>query len=245
MNIHPLAKLFPEMSPEAYSALKADIQSAGRINEPIVLYQGMILDGRHRYRACQELGIHCSESELPDGSCDEDEAVDPLEFVISANLHRRQLSTKQRAIVGARMATLGRGRPEENSSIDLFSQEEAAGLLGVGVASIKRAKHVLENGHPKLVELVEQDRVSVSLASKFIREVPEVKDQAKIVKLGVDAIKQTVPSAAPKERPPSSDIVTAFRQSPQRLTDLRAIWDDLEAHELAVVQGWLRGEEAD
>lgn len=53
---HPLADLFPPMTDEEYQALKEDIARNGH-QLPIVLYEGMVLDGCHRLRACKELGI--------------------------------------------------------------------------------------------------------------------------------------------------------------------------------------------
>src|SRR5271168_3435620 len=55
--IHPLAKLFPPLSPDEFEKLKADIQRNGQL-EPVWLdEEGRVLDGRHRLRACKELGI--------------------------------------------------------------------------------------------------------------------------------------------------------------------------------------------
>src|SRR5690242_6457327 len=53
---HPLAGRIPEMLSDEYVDLVKDIQKHG-LREPLVLFEGKILDGRHRYRACAELGI--------------------------------------------------------------------------------------------------------------------------------------------------------------------------------------------
>jgi hypothetical protein len=53
---HPMTRFFPRMSREDYSALRSDIQRHG-LRVPIVLLEGKILDGRHRYQACLELSI--------------------------------------------------------------------------------------------------------------------------------------------------------------------------------------------
>jgi hypothetical protein len=113
------------------------------------------------------------------------------------------LSTKQRAIVGARMATLGRGEPEEKCKIAQLPMI-SAGLLGVLVRSIN-AKHVLENGHPKLVEerplrdvgpptKEERDNVGTSnntvgntndyLLRRLARDAPEMLDRIEARRTG-------------------------------------------------------------
>lgn len=85
---HPLAELVPPMADEEYGALVADIAAHG-LHEPIVLHEGRILDGRHRYRACLEAGVpprfRTYEGDSPAG------------FVLSQNLHRRHLTPGQRA----------------------------------------------------------------------------------------------------------------------------------------------------
>src|ERR1035441_9741537 len=62
------------------------------------------------------------------------------------NLHRRHLNESQRAIVGARLATLERGRPETNTQICAFSQNDAADLLKVSHRSVQSARVVLDSG---------------------------------------------------------------------------------------------------
>jgi ParB-like chromosome segregation protein Spo0J len=51
---HPLAALFPPIPEEELAELGRDIALHGQL-EPIVLYQGKILDGVNRYRACRRM----------------------------------------------------------------------------------------------------------------------------------------------------------------------------------------------
>lgn len=92
MNVdaHPLATKFPDMNDKDFAALVADIQANGQ-REPIVIFQGQILDGRHRARACQMLGME-PITKVFDG----DEAAAAL-LVDSLNVHRRHLTASQRA----------------------------------------------------------------------------------------------------------------------------------------------------
>jgi hypothetical protein len=69
-------------------ALALDIEAHGQ-REPGVLLDGMVLDGWHRYLACDRAGIEFKAAEF-DGD-------DPVAFVISRNLHRRHLTASQRA----------------------------------------------------------------------------------------------------------------------------------------------------
>jgi hypothetical protein len=89
---HPLANMFPMIEGSAFEELKRDIATQG-ILEPIRLYQGMILDGRNRYAAAKLVGHQFTLDDFVEweGTLAEAEA-----WVISTNLHRRQLTTKQK-----------------------------------------------------------------------------------------------------------------------------------------------------
>jgi hypothetical protein len=91
---HPLASLIPPMRADDYAALRDDIAMNGLL-QPIVLHDGKILDGRHRYRACLELGVEPRTS-VYDGDA-------PLAYVVSANIARRHLTADQRAVLAVRL----------------------------------------------------------------------------------------------------------------------------------------------
>jgi ParB-like chromosome segregation protein Spo0J len=87
---HPFSTIFPPMPKEDFEQLVADIKANG-LHQPIIRYQGRILDGNHRYRACRvRLGI---ESEFFDFPGNDAQAQ---AYVISANIHRRHLSPEDR-----------------------------------------------------------------------------------------------------------------------------------------------------
>ena len=56
LDPHPFSKLFPPISEEDFGKLAADIKLHG-LHQHIVLYQGKILDGNNRYRACELVKI--------------------------------------------------------------------------------------------------------------------------------------------------------------------------------------------
>jgi hypothetical protein len=95
IKFHPLARLGgPLMEGEEFDALVADIKKNG-LQEWIVTYQGMILDGRNRYRACLEAGVEPHDEGLVNRTgIDNDDSA--RAYVISANLHRRHLTPEQK-----------------------------------------------------------------------------------------------------------------------------------------------------
>ena len=87
---HRYADIFPMMNEDDFNRLMEDVRENG-LQEPIWLYEGKILDGRNRYKACQTLGI-VPELRSYQGS-------EPLKFVMSLNLARRHLNSSQCAFV--------------------------------------------------------------------------------------------------------------------------------------------------
>ncbi len=105
IRIHPLANRFPLMKDKDVEALAVDIKANG-LREPITLYQGAILEGRHRYQACAMAGV---EPRFEDFTGDDAAA---LAFVISKNLHRRHLTAKQKRKAIADLIT---AQPEKSN----------------------------------------------------------------------------------------------------------------------------------
>jgi hypothetical protein len=96
LKFHPLADLVPSMRDSEYEDLKADIKANGLLM-PIVLFEGKVLDGRHRLRACRAVDV---EPRFTEGT---DWIGDPAGFVLSANLHRRHLTAEQRREIIAKV----------------------------------------------------------------------------------------------------------------------------------------------
>ena len=78
------------MSKEDFETLKLDIKEKGQLFPITVTSQGVILDGYHLYRACQELGIKCIFVVKNFGN-----ELHKF-FVIDSNLKRRHLNSFQR-----------------------------------------------------------------------------------------------------------------------------------------------------
>lgn len=177
MKAHPYAEIFPVMSDADYKALKADIEANG-LHEPVMIHNECILDGRNRWRACQELGVHCRISHYY--------GKDALGYVISLNWHRRHLDTSQRAMVAAKLSEKGRkgfnaevgeyspktmlNETGEYSASDVpvISQRQAADLLHVDKRTAQKAIQILREA-PELVPEIEAGTLTVSKAVEVIR----------------------------------------------------------------------------
>jgi N6-adenosine-specific RNA methylase IME4 len=177
MKYHPLANIFPFMEGAAFDALVADIRANG-IRDPLVMYEGLLLDGRNRWCAAAAAGITISGSDVR--QFDPKKDGDPLAWIISKNLHRRQLNESQRAMVAAKLANMRQGERTDLPSIEgkSISQTDAAMMLNVSHASVERAKTVQRDAVLEIVNAVEQGQLAVSLGACAARMSAE--DQVEV-----------------------------------------------------------------
>ena len=99
MRWHSIACIFPMLADDELAALADDIRNYGQ-REPIVLFEGQVLDGRNRWLACKMAGVKPITKEF---SGTKREA---LAFAWSMNKERRQASSSQLAIADAERAKL-------------------------------------------------------------------------------------------------------------------------------------------
>lgn len=92
MKAHPISDRYPLMPDKDFDDFVADIEKHGVI-EPVVIYDDMILDGRHRWRACEILGRIAPTINFT-GS--EEEAA---QFAESINERRRHLTIEERKAI--------------------------------------------------------------------------------------------------------------------------------------------------
>ena len=178
MDFHEYAGIFPLLEGREFAELCNDIKANGQ-REPIWVYEGKILDGRNRFRACNAVGVTPRTAPYT--------GDDPLAFVLSLNLHRRHLSESQRGMVAAKIANMVVGGREANSA-NLqncpapVSQADAAEMLNVSARTVAAAVKVRDEAAPELVRAVESGKVSVSAAAD-VATLPKA-EQAVIVARG-------------------------------------------------------------
>lgn len=161
-EIHPAAEIFPLMTGDQFQGLVEDIRENGLL-EPIILFEGKILDGRNRLRACEEAGIEPHFTEVI--------GVDPTNFVISRNLHRRHLTVGQRCAIALDLfpalmeqalerrrivASLPGNRSDRRLPPELEAERGAtsdklASMFAVGRSSIEKAR-AIQRSHPEVIE---------------------------------------------------------------------------------------------
>ena len=155
---HEYGKMFPTMSESEFNDLVEDIRKNG-LEDKIVMLDGMVLDGWHRYLALLALGID------PKPYFIEYDGKDPLAYVVSKNKHRRHLDKSQWAMIAAKIATARQGeRTDLQPSVNLpkVTQSDAAKSVNVSTSLVGQAKAVLDSGNAELIEAVGTGKKSAS-----------------------------------------------------------------------------------
>lgn len=155
---HPETKLFPLMSKADVAILAEDIREHGLL-EPIVLYKDKIVDGRNRLRACHLAKVQPRFIDIDLGS------MRVVDYVLSKNLRRRQLTTVHLALLAldvmpyykdAALARKRRGRagmlPEEEAERGKTA-ERVADVIGISADTVRRMV-AIEKVDPEVIELM-------------------------------------------------------------------------------------------
>jgi len=161
MNRHKY-NILPEMSADEYQILKNDIEKNGYDkNYPIWLYDGEILDGINRQKACDELNIIPIYCEFIGTE------LEALEFVMRSN-KRRNLTSMQWACIAAESTEIYEKLKEE------AKERQLKGVANLGESVPKGGKRKDNRATEKIAKLFNTNRKYIEAAKKFKEEKPEV-----------------------------------------------------------------------
>lgn len=156
--IDPCCEAFPAMKHDEFLGLKESIKRNGQ-QEPILVWNDKIVDGRHRLKACQELGI---EPVVKRVKCDYQQAVSAT---FANNVNRRQLGTGQLALLAAQLATRKPGQTKSTKKIEaVLSQAEAASLFGVSRDAVQKACCLILSNNTALLDGVHTGSMTLNEA---------------------------------------------------------------------------------
>jgi ParB-like chromosome segregation protein Spo0J len=192
MKQHPLSAAFPAMPAEQFQALKDSIMDIG-VQEPITLFEGMVIDGWHRYTAASELGMDCPSVGLGD--------VDPQAFVVAKNKARRHITMSQ---IAAAVVAVYQWHPAnitkrgEPGSPLAKTNDELAEIAGTSKRTIQQAKVVESKATPEVQAAVKSGAMSVKKAAETVSP-PKVRGAA------APQPAAARPAAAPAAPPPDDD----------------------------------------
>lgn len=182
---HPLAAHLPMMTEKDLQDLANDIKTNGLLN-PIVLYEGKILDGRNRDAACKLVKIEPRFTGY-NGST-------PVAFVWSQNIRRRHLTADQKGAIAIQMLPeleaenravkaaarkdawnvdskkplLSTDQKDENRST-----QQAAALVGTSIQKVNEANKLRNGGRADLLGEVAAGTLRMKDALTKLRLTPK------------------------------------------------------------------------
>ena len=176
MKQHPLSAAFPAMAAEDFEALKDSIADIG-VQNPITIFEGMVIDGWHRFTAANEVGMPCPTVDL--------EGVDPRDFVLAQNKARRHITQAQ---LGLAVTAVHAWRPHGDqkaatmgTQCPSLTTKQLAEAAGVSERTIKQAKAVQSKAAPEVQEAVKRGDIGLPKAAK-IAQLPKEEQAAAIQK---------------------------------------------------------------
>jgi len=211
-KVHPAANAFPMMSPQELMDLAEDISTNG-LRERLVIYQGQLLDGRNRGKACEMAQVRPETREY--------DGCDPVGYVVSMNMRRRHLNETQRAMAAARLQHLfaddaqARIKAGKKSAEGGERREKAALALNVSPRSVTAAQQVIDSGNDELIDACDRGHVAVSSASTLTtRPVDEQRAILRNVSLGKSRDLKSSARAYDKAK-----VVEQIKQTPPPSSD--------------------------
>lgn len=206
MQPHPLAELFPMLPDAEIRELADDIVTYGQ-RVPIVVLDGMVLDGRNRLAACRFADVEPHLVEF--------DGADPLGFVLSHNLHRRHLSESQRAMVAARLVDWDVGLNQTTAGAANLPTRKAAEKLSISERAVRAARRIHERGADELVEAIRDGRVSVH-AGEALSELEHEAQREVLEREERDYLARAKEIRAERQRRRHSERLENMRQTAER-----------------------------
>ena len=251
--------IFPEAKPEDYARIRDDIAANGyNPKMPVTLYQGDVLDGWNRTKACKELGISPPTVNF---SGTDAEAID---FVMQTN-KRRNLNSGQWACIAAEADEIlrviaeqvekGRRESQAEKLRETNAQKAIAAADAIAATDVCN-KELLQTAKrdpnekataTKAAELFNTNRTYVNQAVKMKEKAPEVFEKVKAGTMTMQDANKAV-RAIPvdpwlddeKERKAKAEAGQAVIANQQRDKNLIA-WAEKNGKAVRVDRGTLYG----
>jgi len=165
-EFHEVANIFPMMQGDEFDALKSDIEANG-LREPIWLHpDGRIIDGRNRYLACCELGI---EPQYHTWNC----SGSLVAFVVSLNLHRRHLTSSQKAVIALDIMPMLEVEAKERQGRRVDLEQDGSDLFGNIVQKIEQCDANANKANEQAATIVGTNRQYVADVKRLAQDAPE------------------------------------------------------------------------
>lgn len=186
---HPYADIFELIEGDDFDALVADVRKNG-VRERIRIFDGKILDGRNRYCAALKASLLQPDDEPDDKPTLFEKFIpeidgNPLDFVMSKNVHRRHLTASQRAYAMAEYEQFRHGgarRGVQDADLRVETRSELADKGHVSERLIASAATVRDHGVDELKYALKKGGIAATAAESIAR-LPEESQRQEVARM--------------------------------------------------------------
>ena len=195
-----IENLLPKLEEEKYNLLKVDIIKNGCIN-PIIVWEGIIVDGHHRYRICKENNIDFKTKQMKFEN--KEEAMiwawttqkarrnidDGTLFKIAEKFRPYyEKKAKERQIEAGK--NFGKGfqksekpiNKEDNNTVPINTTKELAKTAGVSTDTMNKVIQVQKHAPEPIKKAVENNVISINKGYELTKKVKDIPEEQKVSK---------------------------------------------------------------
>ena len=183
--LQELEILIPPLTSEEFKQLERNILEEG-IRDPLVTWNGILVDGHNRYRIAQEHDMNyvTVEKEFTDMN-----AV--KEWMINNQFGRRNLNNYQRSVLALQLEDVFKAKAKENqirkpdfvpqksAEQKVETRQEIAKVANVSHDTISKVKKIEATASPEIKAKVSTGQISINEAYKEIKKEEKIDERKK------------------------------------------------------------------
>lgn len=187
--LHELESLIPPLSNEEFKQLERNILEEG-IREPLITWNGILIDGHNRYRIAQEHDMNYETIQK-----DFENINRVKEWMINNQFGRRNLSNYQRSVLALQLEDVFREKAKENLGKNQYSfsqisveskpidtQKEIAKIANVSHDTIAKVKKIEATATPEVKARLNTGTMSINEAYKEIKKEEKIEERKEDIK---------------------------------------------------------------
>jgi ParB-like chromosome segregation protein Spo0J len=182
-------QFLPSLSLDEYEALRESIREKGVIEPVVTDEEGNVIDGHHRVKACEELGIKYPTRVIAGFS--EEQKQD---LSVELNMHRRHLTKEQKKelainlrdqgwknariskVIGVDRSTIGRWFPENVANATIKNSDKSTPTANLEEIIAERLKKEQQEAEYRLAEERQKHEAEAKLCRAACKNEPDLEE---------------------------------------------------------------------
>ena len=195
--LQELESLIPPLSNEEFKQLERNILEEG-IREPLITWNGILIDGHNRYRIAQEHDMNYETLEK------EFENLNRVkEWMINNQFGRRNLSNYQRSVLALQLEDVFREKAKEKEQFrkttsqisdeslpEISTKKELAKIANVSHDTIAKVKKIEATATPEVKEKLNTGQMSINEAYKEIKKEEKKVERVELIQKQIEDIEE-------------------------------------------------------